>query len=748
MKTFLDFVAGWIGRKSGRTSLRCRSVSYRRVLGSILSVCLFTSAAAQAFNIEKAGSWPGYRHGQGSAIASAGDHAFLAGRALVVVDIRNPSDAWDVGGFDDGGQFNDVAISGHYAFVTRSAFAELTGASTAGGLRVLDISDPANPRLVAAYETANDAWGLALSGDRAYMVESKWDSDNGRPAATLHVLDVSDPTNLRHLGACDVVGEVRRVAVSSSHAYLTAFRDGLLIVDMSDPTAREPAGEYLGATEGASTLSVTVAGNYAFVGYDNSGPNSHLDALEVLDISNPTQPERVGSAIPGIVTDVKVFGDHAYVSRSNGLTILDIRDPANPTHVAEVLVNGRIHLQGNLLLSKSANTLLLTDVSDPKDPELLGAYDEAELPDGVAAVSGNHVFIAHSQVLRVIDVSTPNAPRGVGRHRSDAFIMDLVVVGNHAYLAVDGGSSGGLEVLDISEPASPPRISHADIGGAAQHLAVSGNRAYVSGSLSFQNTLHVIDIANPANPLRTGWSYTGTSWGSAVAVSGDTVYVAGRSDGLRMIDVSNPTLPRQAGRVSGINTAFFVTVNEGRAYVRSRDSDDWDTVEILDVSTPTNPVWLGRIDRTLADGFDYIFVNGKYAYVTGLNNGSHIQLIDVSDPANPSKVAQYTRDYSEFLPLSVVRSGDHLYVADKPWFLQILRLDILPLNLRLNLTVAGDSMLIRWPSNTTGGVLERSSSLLGTAWDPVPGMPKLNGDEYELTVPVDGPARFFRLRKP
>jgi hypothetical protein len=215
-----------------------------------------------------------------------------------------------------------------------------------------------------------------------------------------------------------------------------------------------------------------------------------------------------------------------------------------------------------------------------------------------------------------------------------------------------------------------------------------------------------------------------------------------------MIDVSNPTLPRQAGRASGIDMAFFVTVNEGRAYVRSRDSDDWDTVEILDVSTPIDPVWLGRIDRTLGDGFDHILVDGRYAYLSGLNNGSHIRVFDVSDAAHPSKVAEYTRDYSEFLPLSVMQSGDHLYVADKPWFLQILRLDILPLSLRLNLTVAGDSMLIRWPSNTTGGVLERSSGLLGTAWDPVPGTPQLHGDEFELSVPTQGPARFFRLRKP
>ena len=198
------------------------------------ALCLAPFANLHASDpITKVGTWPGYRYGVSLAIPSTEDHALLAGRALTVVDIRDPSDPWDVGGFDDGGQFNDIAISGHYAFVTRSAYAEVPGASPAGGLRVLDISDPAQPRLVAAYETANDAWGLAISGDRAYMLESRWDSEHGRAVGALHVLDISDPTNPRLLGSCDVVGEVRRVAVSSSHAYLTG--DGLLIVDVSDP---------------------------------------------------------------------------------------------------------------------------------------------------------------------------------------------------------------------------------------------------------------------------------------------------------------------------------------------------------------------------------------------------------------------------------------------------------------------------------------------------------------------------------
>jgi len=57
-------------------------------------------------------------------------------------------------------------------------------------------------------------------------------------------------------------------------------------------------------------------------------------------------------------------------------------------------------------------------------------------------------------------------------------------------------------------------------------------------------------------------------------------------------------------------------------------------------------------------------------------------------------------------------------------------------------------LVVTWPSTATGFVLEGSPEVTPTSWSPVPGTPHLNGDDYELTVPIDGLARFFRLRKP
>ena len=48
----------------------------------------------------------------------------------------------------------------------------------------------------------------------------------------------------------------------------------------------------------------------------------------------------------------------------------------------------------------------------------------------------------------------------------------------------------------------------------------------------------------------------------------------------------------------------------------------------------------------------------------------------------------------------------------------------------------------------TGFVLESSTDPTATTWDSVTDSQQLDGDEVELSVPTDGPAQFFRLRKP
>ena len=68
---------------------------------------------------------------------------------------------------------------------------------------VIDVSNPASPQRVGGYDTSGYAYGVAASGNFAYVA----DGTNG-----LQVIDVSNPATLQRVGGHDTSGEALGVA--------------------------------------------------------------------------------------------------------------------------------------------------------------------------------------------------------------------------------------------------------------------------------------------------------------------------------------------------------------------------------------------------------------------------------------------------------------------------------------------------------------------------------------------------------
>jgi hypothetical protein len=104
----------------------------------------------------------------------------------------------------------------------------------------------------------------------------------------------------------------------------------------------QPVGSWRQPSPGFAR-DVAVAGNYAYVAAQSAG-------LQVIDVSNPADPQRVGGYATGVYAeDVAVSGNFAYVAAGfGGLEVIDVSDPANPQRVggnsafraSAVVVNG------------------------------------------------------------------------------------------------------------------------------------------------------------------------------------------------------------------------------------------------------------------------------------------------------------------------------------------------------------------------------------------------------------------------
>jgi hypothetical protein len=82
---------------------------------------------------------------------------------LQVIDVSNPTNCVRVGGYDTSGSAYGVAVSGNYAYV----------ADYTAGLQVIDVSNPTHCVRVGGYYTSGAAWGVAVAGNRIFVADGE-----------------------------------------------------------------------------------------------------------------------------------------------------------------------------------------------------------------------------------------------------------------------------------------------------------------------------------------------------------------------------------------------------------------------------------------------------------------------------------------------------------------------------------------------------------------------------------------------
>lgn len=288
---------------------------------------------------------------------------------------------------------------------------------------------------------------------------------------------------------------------------------------------------------GTLPLGMVVAGRYAYV------TNYSSNAMQVIDVSNPTSPAVVGSvATIGATVGVAVSGTYAYTVSLTGNTLLviDISNPASPAVVGSVAtatgsyavaVSGRYAY----VVCRSANKLQVVDVSNPLSPSVVGSVTTGSYPYNVA-VSGRYAYVVNNtaNTLQVIDIANPAAPTVVGTKSVAGNPMAVAASGRYA--CVVGSATGSLQVIDISNPASPSLVGSAVTGNNPASVALAGRYACVTNAGS--NMLQIFDLSNPASPASVAQVSTGSN-PCSVSVSGRYAYVTNSSaNTMQVIDIT------------------------------------------------------------------------------------------------------------------------------------------------------------------------------------------------------------------
>ena len=221
---------------------------------------------------------------------------------------------------------------------------------------------------------------LSPDGKTAYVVDYY---------RVFKIFDVDDPEQPVEIGNYDLTQTAQSIAISpnGNFAYI-AQANGLNIFDISDPTNPSLITWLPGY---AHSVELSTDGTTAYVGHRWRNENlADLAGLRIIDVSNPSSPQELGKFMDGDLSGERVVaispdGTTAYLGKgTDGVSILDITAPENPTLTKEISTGGWVK---NLTISPDGSRLFVSqhqcqilDVSDPTDPSIIATIDPGQLP--------------------------------------------------------------------------------------------------------------------------------------------------------------------------------------------------------------------------------------------------------------------------------------------------------------------------------------------------------------------------------
>ncbi len=273
---------------------------------------------------------------------------------------------------------------------------------------------------------------------------------------------------------------------------------------------------------------VAISDPYAYVA-------ARAEGLLVLDISDPTSPSLVGQAhTSGLAVRVALAPPYAYLANDTGLLVVSIDDPTQPQQLTQVSTTKAesVALEGNhAYLADGSGGLRVFDLQHPEVPELIATFGLSGYAKDIA-VSGGIAYVACGPVgVNIVDVRIPESPQLLGTFISGGVVSGVAVLGIYAYLT---DQTQGLRIVNVQDPANPLLVGTLATSSFAQNVKIIGKYAFIA---SFESGLVIADVSDPEHP-RTVAGYDSNGQTDLVTIAGCHVYLADGYEGMKVVDIS------------------------------------------------------------------------------------------------------------------------------------------------------------------------------------------------------------------
>ncbi|MDR1007303.1 MAG: cadherin domain-containing protein [Campylobacteraceae bacterium] len=273
--------------------------------------------------------------------------------------------------------------------------------SVIGSLRIIDVSDPANPILIGQIDALN-IYDVTLSSDNTKVFIA--DIING-----LKIIDVSNPVNPVLIGQFPVSG-MGSIVLSSDNtkAFVADYikTGNLRIIDVSNPVNPVLIGQF--PVSYADTITLSPDETKAFVGSYDYDCGCYV--LKIIDVSNPKNPTFINQISTYNTKDIILSSDgtKAFIADSyDGFKIIDIRDLTNLTIIGQIstfVTDIALSSDETKVFATDGPSLKVMDVSDPINPVFIDQFYLYGVYDIIISSDDTKVFTSTQGGLKIIDI--------------------------------------------------------------------------------------------------------------------------------------------------------------------------------------------------------------------------------------------------------------------------------------------------------------------------------------------------------
>jgi len=522
--------------------------------------------------------------------------------------------------------------------------------TTTDGLLTLDLSNPLIPQersFLPCFSSSETPTDICLQSESNRVCIGVRVSYLGNYTYQLKGIDVSDLAQPVPVWSGDLYHQPNQVCLDESKAYSSHNLSGLSV----STWGLSGHGNTYGDIDAMGRI--VVVSNRLYV-----------PTVSGFQIFNKSSLALVGTYAAGAkVNALEVAGNYAYLAATNGLHVIDLQNEAAPSPLGFLPLTSskfeptdvQLLADHACLIFKKTNLLMVVDVSTPTGPEWVGTYrftgptKDLSVNDGRAVVLAADVSSGPAD-LQVLDLSTPANPALVSRLHATGRSCKLVLEGS-TLLVADGDN--GLTVLNVGTPSNPQVIGHQIAPGNC--VAAANDWVFLGSGGGLGFGFSVYDLSVPENPVLVT-----NSWDSAfhLDIVGDHLYRIGSYPLLTIMDVRNnfseiDSLPW----IPGVNvvSAFGLAGNMFALMVEGTEGK----LIVVDVQTAGLPVTNYLSAAKIVDVVGRADATGTNAFLATTNG---LEILDLSDKNNIVRIAEWQCP-AGFTPNCICISGDRIGLA-------------------------------------------------------------------------------------